>query len=236
MTLHVLRVQIRVRRALGRVLLGAPSGTNRSMPGGSSIRTLDALRAIRPVSDHFELDDVPEAVRIQARREHRVELLGRAANGFFGLSATDTVFYFDRQGIPPVEVSRTLGDFLSLLAFFPDFFEPTKMTADEWQASHQEVAEELNDLDSDLGELRAALLVLPEVRTLESGAEALQLVVPQPQPPEMPRSPTGPPQSIDVTRAKIRQIEVRALRKLGRTDEEIAASLGVQASELPPRE
>lgn len=199
--------------------------------------TLEALLSLNPTCDFIFLDDGP------AHLADRVVVLGEAANGWFGVSKEhlgesldqSRVVYADRQGMSPVFATANLADFLSVLVFFPDFFA-LSMDEAKWDELHREATSiRAEDPHSNMNEV-LCLLTLPGVRNLASGKEVVSLidgarVCGDSNPAASPSS--ARPQSFEDTKARIRAVEVRAMRILGVSEEAIAKSVGIAVADLP---
>lgn len=209
--------------------------------------TLTALLTLEPC-DYLSVspDEAPKSTAERLRADHGIIVLGRTANGYFGVIETELratvdaspIAYADRQGMPPELAAIHLGEFLGLLAFFPDFFQLRPFATNEWEADRKTFWEGRDD-DEDLETIRA-LEAQPGVTSAKTAAvlsERLEAALTQvgklrgfrhsfDATPELAPA-TGQLQTLDTTKAKIRAIEIRAYRYLGKSEKEIASLLGL---------
>jgi hypothetical protein len=195
---------------------------------------LEALVKLRVRSYLLELGeeawswaDVPHL-----EEQHGFIVVGKTENGFFGprrssikrSASTAQWVYADRQRLDPERVGQ-LVDFLSLWCFVPEFFTLHDKSAEDLEREHQDFFE----ANADVKRLVKRVLAIRGVRRLSGGEDAAQLVARvggllRPlipaflEPLDPPSASTAgddePGQDFEVTKARIREIERKALAKL----------------------
>src|SRR5689334_15189673 len=205
----------KIERAIAK-RVGAPLGE--PLTGLAKLGVHSELLIMGPQA--WEWGHIPDL-----EEELGIVVVGRTGNGFFGpvraelgRSASNARWiYADRQGLPPERVGR-LAEFLSVWCFVPDFFELHDSKARDLSALHSELFASA-ELESEVRVVRK----LRGVRTLKTGSEASKLirswgglVNPEPslRPPPLETATDDTGQDFEITKAKIKEIEERALAKL----------------------